>query len=55
MLYEFLQKNEKEILALTEEKARMLAIRSGLPVSNVIACVPLGPLIAMQVWPALSP
>jgi hypothetical protein len=35
-------------------KACMLAMRSLLPVSSVIACS-LAPATAMQLWPAASP
>ena len=35
--------------------ARMLAMRSALPVSSVITLENRAPVTAMQVWPALSP
>src|ERR1700712_1506279 len=35
--------------------ARMLAMRSGLPVSSVMTLENPGPVTAIQVWPDLSP
>ena len=49
------QSASPSISSARSENARMLATRSALPVSSVMAREKPGPTRAMQVWPAASP